>query len=145
MDISDRLHLRIRSISFIKKRDQLEICIVKPTIFSQSSRQVSFGYQIQRCHGKSLFAQISNMNDYPPSTDYLPARIYLGDHLFATGDVVRYSLEGSLSFFPNVPSILETTHPAATLILAGRDGVSIAVTNVRQCSASKTHWDLDLA
>jgi hypothetical protein len=84
------------------------------------------------------------MNAYPKSTDYLPASIYLGDRLLAAGNVVRYSPSGSLSFFPDAQSILDTPHPEATLILAGADKLSISVTNVRQCSASKTHWDLDL-
>lgn len=84
------------------------------------------------------------MNDYPPSSDYLPASLYLGGMLFATGEVVRYSPNASLSFFPDKQLILDTSHAAATLVLEGMEASPISVTNLRQCSASKTHWDLDL-
>lgn len=79
------------------------------------------------------------------STVIFQATLFQGDLTLATGEVRHYNRSNTLSFFPSNGEILDTPSPEATMSAADRPSELVRIVNLRQCSASKTHWDFELA
>lgn len=96
--------------------------------------------------GARALRSLKHMKENPLMTKCpFQAMIVHNGLILAKGEVTRYSRSIVLSFHPSNGEILDTPYPEASLIVAGKREERVLITNLRQCSASKMHWDFELA